>query len=345
MKKNYLLFLLFLSLFSYSQNFDSFASGIRINATTYNLTGSSPNEINPGGPIFNGANLGDFKKNSTCANITAGEIKTFKEASSNVCSATLKWRVYPAGSPSGSFTTIPLLPVFECNLATNIFNDGFGSCTTNDQKWKDYSLNTSFVNSLSPGSYTLEIFYEFTGSNTSSSTCETTKYISNSGNNYKASFTISSPTLTCPANMTANVGAGTCTASVITPNPITDDNCSVTKLTWALTGATTGNSATSGINNVGTQVFNLGTTTVTYTVTDAANSSVTCFYTVTVTDNIVPTIFCPANMTANVGAGTCAASVITPNPTTADNCSVTKLHSKTGNKGIVVKLPEGEPAG
>ena len=325
MKKNYLLCILLLSLISYSQNFDSFASGIKINNTTYNLTGSSPNEINPGGPVYNGTNLGNFKQNSTCANITAGEIKTFKQASSNVCSATLKWRVYPAGSPAGSFSAIPLLPVFECNLVTNIFNDGFGSCVANDQKWKDYTLNTSFVNSLSPGNYTLEIFYEFTGSNTSTVTCETTKYINNSGTNYKASFTILSPTLTCPANITANVGAGSCTASVITPNPIIDDNCSVAKLTWALTGATTGNSIASGINNLGTQIFNLGTTTVTYTVTDASNNSVTCSYTVTVSDTIVPTISCPANITANVGAGTCTASVITPNPTTADNCSVTKL--------------------
>jgi hypothetical protein len=32
------------------------------------------------------------------------------------------------------------------------------------------------------------------------------------------------------------------------------------------------NSAATGINNLGTQVFNLGTTTVTYTVSDAAET-------------------------------------------------------------------------
>ncbi|MFN6377817.1 MAG: HYR domain-containing protein, partial [Flavobacteriales bacterium] len=133
------------------------------------------------------------------------------------------------------------------------------------------------------------------------------------------------PTVTCPANMTANVGAGTCTASVVTPNPTTGDNCAVTTLTWALTGATTGTSAATGINNLGTFVFNLGTTTVTYTVRDAAGNSATCSYTVTVSDNILPTITCPANITANVGAGTCTASVVTPNPTTGDNCGVTVL--------------------
>jgi hypothetical protein len=35
------------------------------------------------------------------------------------------------------------------------------------------------------------------------------------------------------------------------------------------------NSAATGINNLGTQVFNLGTTTVTYTVSDAAGNTAT----------------------------------------------------------------------
>ncbi|MDO9274825.1 MAG: HYR domain-containing protein, partial [Lutibacter sp.] len=147
------------------------------------------------------------------------------------------------------------------------------------------------------------------------------------------------PTITCPINISQNVGAGTCTASVITPNPTTADNCSVTKLTWALTGATTGSSAITGINNLETQVFNLGVTTVSYRAEDAAGNFATCSYTVTVTDNINPTVTCPTNISQNVGAGTCTASVITPNPTTADNCSVTKLTwaltgSTTGSSAI-----------
>ena len=132
------------------------------------------------------------------------------------------------------------------------------------------------------------------------------------------------PTISCPANISQNVGAGTCTANVVTPNPTTADNCGVTKLTWTLTGATIASSLATGINNIGTRVFNLGTTTVTYTASDAANNSVSCSFTVTITDNINPTITCPTNMTANTSAS-CTASVITPNPTTADNCSVTKL--------------------
>lgn len=133
------------------------------------------------------------------------------------------------------------------------------------------------------------------------------------------------PTITCPANMTANTAAGICTASVATPNPATGDNCGVTALTWAMTGATTGTSPATGINNLGTQTFNRGVTTVTYTVKDAAGNTTTCSFTVTVNDNQNPTITCPGNMTANAATGFCNASLATPNPTTADNCGVTVL--------------------
>ncbi|GIZ10241.1 HYR domain-containing protein [Flavobacterium sp. UMI-01] len=133
------------------------------------------------------------------------------------------------------------------------------------------------------------------------------------------------PTISCPSTISQNVDTGSCTKTVATTNPTTADNCAVTKLTWTLTGATTGTSPTSGINTLGTTSFNLGTTTVTYRVEDAAGNFATCSYTVTITDNIAPTISCPSNLSQNVSAGTCTASVATPNPTTADNCGVTKL--------------------
>jgi hypothetical protein len=132
------------------------------------------------------------------------------------------------------------------------------------------------------------------------------------------------PTISCSANLSPNVGVGSCTASVATANPTTADNCSVTKLTWALTGATTASSAATGINNLGTQIFNLGTTTVTYRVEDAAANFATCSYTVTVTDNIVPTISCPSNKVVNTnddGTGNCTTTVSLGTPTATDNCT------------------------
>src|SRR5664279_2238180 len=92
-----------------------------------------------------------------------------------------------------------------------------------------------------------------------------------------------------------------------------------------MTGATAAVSPGLGMNQVGTFTFNTGVTTVTYTVKDAAGNQATCNFTVTITDNINPTITCPAAIAKNDDAGVCNASVIVPNAVTADNCSVTTL--------------------
>lgn len=207
MKKVYLLSFLFISIITFGQGFDSFASGIKINNTIYNTTASAPiHQINPDASAqnFDGLNLGNFGQNSTCARITGGEIKTWKNASGNVCGSNLYWRVYPASaSPSGSFNVVALSSISNCDLGTNIFTDGFGPCGNDDQKWKNYSVNADFVSSLIPGNYILEIYFDFTGSDVNSNTCETTKYISNSGANFKASFTISNPT--CNPTVSATI--------------------------------------------------------------------------------------------------------------------------------------------
>jgi gliding motility-associated-like protein len=143
-----------------------------------------------------------------------------------------------------------------------------------------------------------------------------------------------SPALTCSANISSTVATGSCNASIATPNSTFNDNCSVSALTWVMTGATTGTSAATGINNVGTQTFNIGVTTITYTVKDAANNTITCSYTVTINDNISPTITCPANVTVNVASG-CTATVTAATLgtlVTGDNCavaSVTNNHPST----------------
>ncbi len=113
------------------------------------------------------------------------------------------------------------------------------------------------------------------------------------------------PTITCPANITATTPAGSCTASVVSPNPVTADNCGISTLTWAITGATTGTSATTGINNVGTRTFNIGVSTVTYTIRDLSGNTSTCSYTVTVNDGQLPVINTqPANRTVCAGSNT-----------------------------------------
>jgi hypothetical protein len=115
------------------------------------------------------------------------------------------------------------------------------------------------------------------------------------------------PTITCPANRTVNVAAGACSATVTFSPATVTDNC---------TGTTIAYSRVSG------SVFTLGTTTVTATATDASGNTTTCSFSITVVDNILPTITCPANVTANMDAGQCFATV-TYAAAATDNCSAT----------------------
>ena len=66
----------------------------------------------------------------------------------------------------------------------------------------------------------------------------------------------------------------------------------------------------------------IGTTTVTWTATDAAGNTQTCTQTVTVSDTEKPTITCPANVSVVADAGLCTATAVALGTATAtDNCS------------------------
>jgi hypothetical protein len=68
------------------------------------------------------------------------------------------------------------------------------------------------------------------------------------------------------------------------------------------------------------------------TATDAAGNAATCSFSVTVADNEVPTVVCPANISATAAPGLCSANV-TFIATATDNC--------TANPSIVYSIPSG----
>ena len=121
---------------------------------------------------------------------------------------------------------------------------------------------------------------------------------------------VENPTITCPADLIVSADAGSCDASsVILGTPITDDNCTVASVT-----------------NDAPPVFLFGSTTVTWTVTDAAGNTATCAQVVTVEDNEAPMIVCPADITVSASGGICSASsVALGTPVTSDNCSVASI--------------------
>jgi hypothetical protein len=141
------------------------------------------------------------------------------------------------------------------------------------------------------------------------------------------------PTITCPADVTAIAVPPLCEVpAIVVGNPVYGDNCPGTILTWTKTGATTG--AGSGLVNNTT--FNVGVTTVTYTVTDAAGNFATCSFTVTINDDVPPTfITCPGDITVSNDPGECFANVTIPEPVVDDPCgeivSITNDFNNTGN--------------
>lgn len=56
-------------------------------------------------------------------------------------------------------------------------------------------------------------------------------------------------------------------------DPTFVDNCALETLTWEMTGATNGSSASTGTNYLGSTTFNEGITTITYTATDASGNT------------------------------------------------------------------------
>ncbi|MHA7112340.1 HYR domain-containing protein [Sunxiuqinia elliptica] len=72
-----------------------------------------------------------------------------------------------------------------------------------------------------------------------------------------------------------------------------DDNCGVTDFVWTMSGATTRASASTGINLLGEQRLNVGTTTIQVTVRDQEGNSASCSFLVKVQQVNDPKLNCP----------------------------------------------------
>ena len=132
----------------------------------------------------------------------------------------------------------------------------------------------------------------------------------NSGNTATTTQTVTVvdntlPSIIAPSGITLSANASCTATGVVIGNAITFDNCSVATVT-----------------NNAPATFPIGTTTVTWTVTDGSGNTSTATQTVTVIDNTNPTITAPTNVTVSANASCEATGVTLGTPITADNCSV-----------------------
>ncbi|HRI26987.1 MAG TPA: HYR domain-containing protein [Chitinophagales bacterium] len=212
-------------------------------------------------------------------------------------------------------------PVITCPNSVTV-PAALGVCTanvtilvpfTNDNCGVLGVVNTKTGTNNASGSYIL------------GTTTVTYTVIDNAANTATCSFTVTvndtqAPTITCPSVSATPAAAGLCSANVTIPIPTTNDNCSVALVVNNKTGT-----------NNASGVYNLGTTTVVYTVTDGSGNTASCSFNVTVTDTQAPVITCPAPVTTNTLSGSCAALVTIPLATATDNCSVVSItNNQTG---------------
>ncbi|KQB44037.1 Secreted hyalin domain protein [Flavobacterium daejeonense] len=129
------------------------------------------------------------------------------------------------------------------------------------------------------------------------------------------------PTITAPPTINTTTNTACTATGVSLGSPITSDNCAVASVT----------------NNHPSTTYPLGNTTVVWTVTDTSGNTATANQIVRVTDNIPPTISCPANKTVNTsadGTGDCTTTVNVGTPITSDNCGISSVIARVS--GVII---------
>jgi Domain of unknown function DUF11/HYR domain/FG-GAP-like repeat/FG-GAP repeat len=113
------------------------------------------------------------------------------------------------------------------------------------------------------------------------------------------------PTITCPANLSVPNDLGLCSAVVNFPVIPVTDNCP---------GVVVSCTPPSG------SAFPIGQTGVNCTATDTGGASVSCSFSVTVTDTQPVAIVCPSNVVVTALPGQCTPAVTYSPPSVIDNC-------------------------
>ncbi|MGB1636044.1 MAG: HYR domain-containing protein, partial [Flavobacteriales bacterium] len=260
-----------------------------------------------------GVSLGSATAADNCSYTVANDAP----ANFPLGNTTVTWTVTDASGNTATDTQVVTVTDDEkpaiANTPTNITQNVDAGLCTADVSWTDATATdncslVSFVQSHNSG----DTFALGTTTVTYTATDAT-------GNIQTSSFTVTvvdneAPTITAMADIPQNVDAGNCTAVVTWVAPTAADNC------------TTISSFTSNYNSG--HAFPVGTTTVTYTATDAANNTTTESFDVVITDNEDPVISgMPTNISVNTDAGLCTAAVSWTAPTAADNCGVTSFTS------------------
>jgi large repetitive protein len=239
-----------------AQNFGISASAVWLSDCTQSNYFNTTGAIGPAANVFNNTNLGVHTQNSGTLILRGAQLRTFKDPlASNVCNVRMLYRIYLQSGVPGAFSSMDIPLLESCGGAT--FPSG-GACALGDQKFDlvvadGTTVPYSPVNltSFAPGNYVLEVYYEATGSFTSTTQCNDLVTLNNGGSNYKAFFTIQSPTLFSTNPTTCNGTDGSIIISGLAPGAtyqLTYDDDGVTVGPSSITANASGQYTITGLN-------------------------------------------------------------------------------------------------
>ena len=116
------------------------------------------------------------------------------------------------------------------------------------------------------------------------------------------------PIIVAPINVNVNPNLGCTAVGVALGTPVVSDNCTVASVT-----------------NNAPSLFPIGTTTVTWTVTDASGNTATATQLVNVVDQVAPEATAPADVTINANNFCAATGVNLGTPEATDNCTIASI--------------------
>lgn len=177
MRKFYLFATLLSTLCFFAQGFNSSFAILNINGNN-NYYCMYSNTSCGGNGSLDGQNLGTLNAASNTLTLKGAEFNVYKCSGQDINTLNLYYRIYPSGSPSGAFSSI---------TASSLTIDNSNGCGGKDQRWIENSQSINLLSGLNNGVYTLEIYATANIYNGSWSTA----YLSNFGNNYKVTFTVS----------------------------------------------------------------------------------------------------------------------------------------------------------
>lgn len=249
--------------------------------------------------------------------ITSTGTYTFPSGFANVTE--IRWS-QPSGSMVIDNVVVSTKTTGSCPADISVANDA-DTCGAHVTYSASVTDNCSASLSFSPAS----------GSFFSLGTTEVTVTATDASNNTSSctfDVTVSDtqdPTIACAGNQAKNNDQGKCSYQAVGSefDPSTDDNCSVASVTNNYNNAASLSGA----------VFNLGTTTVMWTVTDGSGNTSSCSFDVVVSDNENPVITCAASQTRSTDQGNCSYQTVGTefDPSTSDNCSVATVTNDYNN--------------